>query len=78
MCRPILNTDVLGMWAALTPLPLRSPLAFPFLHDPQGMVKGTKMDFSGLKDDEEIKPCSPIWRRLIRMGWCQNEAIGQF
>jgi hypothetical protein len=55
MCRPILNTDVLGMWAALTPLPLRSPLAFPFLHDPQGMVKGTKMDFSGLKDDEEIK-----------------------
>ncbi len=26
-----------------------------FLHDPQGMVKGTKMDFSGLKNDEEIK-----------------------
>jgi cytochrome c len=26
-----------------------------FLHDPQGVVKGTKMDFSGLKTDEEIK-----------------------
>jgi cytochrome c len=26
-----------------------------FLHDPQGLVKGTKMDFSGLKNDHEIK-----------------------
>ena len=26
-----------------------------FLHDPQGVVKGTKMAFFGLQKDEEIK-----------------------
>jgi hypothetical protein len=31
-----------------------------YLHDPRGVVKGTKMAFAGLKKDQEVAGCDRL------------------